>query len=84
MEMDILPAFLKHLNKFVRMFVPEETHYLLSLDGHGSLNGFEWVQECHKSRCEVVVSPANTSHFLQTCDQMINKKFNSAIRGIRD
>ena len=83
-EMDILPAFVKHLNKFVRLLVPEETYYLLSLDVHGSINGFEWVEECHKSRCEVVVSAANTSHFLQPCDQMISKKFNSAIRGIRD
>ena len=65
MEINILQAVVKHLNKFVGMFVPEETHYLLSLDGNGSRNGFEWGEDCEKSRREVVVSKVNTSQCLQ-------------------
>ena len=84
MEMSVMPAFVKHLNAFVRSFLPQDVTYLLSLDGHGSRNGVEWLDICAAKKCEVVVSPANTSHFLQPCDQFVNKKFKKKMQGIRD
>ena len=84
MEMSIMPAFIKHLNAYVRSFLPNDVSYLLSLDGHGSRNGVEWLELCSENRCEVVVSPANTSHFLQPCDQFVNKTFKMEMRTIRD
>ena len=84
MEMSVMPAFVKHLNAFVRSFLPQNETYLLSLDGHGSRNGAEWLDICAANKFEVVVSPANTSHFLQPCDQFVNKKFKTKMRGIRD
>lgn len=84
MDMTVLPFFIKHLNTFVRQFVAPEVHYLLTLDGHGSRKGMEWVEECVNNNCEVVVAPANASHFLQPCDQAINKTFNRHIRDVRD
>lgn len=83
MEMPTMCAVVKHINNFVRHFVKDE-YYLLCLDGHSSRKGAEWVEECRDNRCEAVVSPANTSHFLQACDQTVNKRFKAALREIRD
>ena len=69
---------------FATSYRRECTHYLLTIDGHGSRNGLESLQECSSNGCEVVLSPANTSHFLQPCDQRVNKTFNTSIRDIRD
>lgn len=41
MDMNILPLFVQHLNKFVRKYVPENYHYMLTLDGHGSRREIE-------------------------------------------
>ena len=32
----------------------------------------------------MVRSPANTSHFLQACDDQVNRRFKKSVRGIRD
>ena len=37
-----------------------------------------------KNQCEAVISPANTSHFLQPCDQYVNRRFKQAVRELRD
>ena len=75
MEMAILPAFIKHLDNFVRNVSGGKDSYLLTVDVHGSRNGYAWLEQCEEVGCEVVQSPANTSQFLQLCDQMINKRF---------
>lgn len=84
MDMNILPLFIQHINKFVRQFVPPETSYITTLDGHGSRKGIEWVELCTRNNCEVVLAPANTSHFMQPCDQDVNKTFATQVRSIRD
>lgn len=37
-----------------------------------------------KNKCEAVLAPANTSHFLQPCDQDVNKTFQGRVRLVRD
>ena len=69
MEMSVMPAGMTHINQFVRNILLPENSYLLSLDGHSSRNGTEWIEVCRKNRCEAVVVLINTSHFLQPCDQ---------------
>lgn len=84
MEKPILTAAVSHVNTFVRQFVPSNEAYVLCLDGHSSRKGTEWVEECANNNCEAVLQPANTSHFLQPCDQSINKRFKTAMRELRD
>lgn len=84
MDMTVLPLFITHLNTFVRKYVAGDTHYLMTLDGHSSRKGFEWVELCMKNKLEAVVAPANTSHFLQPCDQDVNKTFQGRVRLVRD
>lgn len=84
MDMNIISIFIHHLNRFVRKFVPREKHYVLLLDGHSSRKGIDWLDLCEENGCEVVQSPANTSHFLQPCDRLVNKKFQHTVRETRD
>ena len=83
MEMDVLQAFISHISKHFRKIVGKQS-VLLTLDGHASRNGAGWIEECRRNNIEAVIAPANTSHFLQPCDQAVNKRFNSAMRELRD
>ncbi len=74
----IIPSFVKHFDKYVRNFLPSSTSSPLTLDGHKSRMGVEWVDLCQQNNCEVVQSPANTSHFLQPRDEFVNKAFQGA------
>ena len=84
MEMCIIPLFMQHLNRFVRQYVPSEQHYVLVLDGHISRKGVDWLELAQEMNFVVVQSPANTSHFLQPCDQQVNKTFQTTVRSVRD
>ena len=84
MTMDIIPTFIKHMNAFIRKETPAEKHVLLTLDGHSSRNGLSWLKEAEKNKIIVVKAPANTSHFLQPCDQTINKRIAKGVRRSRD
>ncbi len=44
MTREIITSFVKHLDKYVRNFFPSSTSYLLTLDGHKSRIGFEWLE----------------------------------------
>ena len=55
-----------------------------SLDNHGSRMGMEWTEQARKIGCKVVTASANTAHFLQPCDQNINRRFKTGIRDVRD
>lgn len=46
MDINVLPIFVQHLNKFVLKVVPAEKSFLLTLDGHGSRKGVEWLELC--------------------------------------
>eukprot|EP00171_Calliarthron_tuberculosum_P003025 IDg3025t1 len=80
----VLERFLKHLNDYVRTIVPEGVPYCVSLDGHKSRCGIEWLEFCSKNKVEVIQAPANTSHFLQPCDADVNKNHKKNIRSVRD
>lgn len=84
MDMNVIKICVQHLDTFVRKHLPGSIPYVLVLDGHGSRKGVEWLCLCQERNCEVVQSPANTSHFLQPCDQFINKVFQETIRTTRD
>ena len=64
--------------------MPHGITILLTLGGHSSRGGHLWVDICKSYNIEVIQAPANTSHFLQPCDQTINKKFKPTIRKVRD
>lgn len=84
MDKGIISLFVQHLNCSIRRFVTSIEHYVLLLDGHSSRKGFNWLEVCGKIKCEVVQSPANTSHFLQPSHQFINKCFQETFRVMRD
>ena len=44
----------------------------------------EWLELCIEYKCEVIQSPANTSHFLQPCDNAVNKNIQRTVRTTRD
>ncbi len=44
MTREILPAFMKHLHKFVTKLLPSGMSYLLCLDGHKSRLGYAWLE----------------------------------------
>lgn len=84
MEQSLMKLVIEHVNRFVRKFVPAEKSYCLTLDGHSSRGGIDWLNYCKDVGCEVVQSPSDTSHFLQSCDKKVNKTFNGAVRDARD
>ena len=62
-EMDTRPHIIEHIDKFVRKAVPREKAYILFLDGHGSRKEIEWIEKARTHNIELVVFPANTTHF---------------------
>ena len=84
MEGNLLATYVRHLDAFARRFVSQEEKILLCLDGHASRKSIEWLELCVERNIECIVNAANTSHFLQPCDQLINKRFHDCMREIRD
>lgn len=84
MEKDVIAAMMKHINKYVRNFVPEEKVYAITLDGHSSRKGIEWIEVCRENRAEAVVNASDTSQVLQPCDQDVNHVIQSSTRTMRD
>ena len=62
-EEQTLPMFIDHFDNFVRQIVPPDLAVALFLDGHFSRNGIEWVEKAQNRNIEVLVLPANTTHF---------------------
>ena len=83
MEMENFQAFITHISKHIQKIVGRQS-VLLTLDGHASRNGAGWIEECRRNYIDAVIAPANTSHFLQPCDQAVNKRFNTAMREFRE
>lgn len=84
MEKRLVPLYMEHLNRHMRKFVNLSQKYLLTLDGHSSRKGLDWLEAATKNGCEVIQAPANRSHFLQPCDQHLNKAFAQTVRKTRD
>lgn len=84
MESSVLPFFIEHLDRLVRNFVPKEQCYLRCLDGHKSRRRMERIQLSGEKNIAVVILPANTTDFLQPCDNTSNKLFNQIVRYTRD
>jgi len=57
---------------------------LLLLDGHKSRKGIEWINLALQHNIEIVQSPANTSHYLQSNDQEVNLIMNRVGKNVRD
>ena len=84
MEKRLIKFVIEHGNRYVRKFVLAEDAYCLTLDDHSSREGWQWLQQCKNFDCAVVQSPSSTTHFLQPCDQQINKLYKKAMRNTRD
>ena len=84
MEKRLIEFAVEHIARYVRKWVPQDRQYCLTLDGHSSREGWEWLEYSSTAGRAVVQSPANTSHFLQPCDQNVNKTFKQAMRKARD
>ena len=84
MTMELLPMFIRHFNRNARRYVNSGESIVITIDGHRSRNGVEWLQLCQQFSIEVVQAPANTTHFLQPCDSHILKSFKSSMRRLRD
>lgn len=76
MTTDLMPAFLQHLLQQQKKLYPESVgkRSTVSLDGHSSRSfvDTQWIEEAVKNLQEIILSPANTTHFLQACDHLIN------------
>jgi len=84
MDQHTISEVVRHINDHVRLSLPETETILLMMDGHSSRNGLAWLERCQECNIEVVKLPANTSHFLQSCDKSVNKTFQQTVRKTRD
>lgn len=84
MEGPVLAAFVQHLQHTAVKYLKEGENIPLFLDGHSSRKHPAWIEFCFQKCMEAVINAANTSHILQPCDQLINKRFHELLREIRD
>ena len=84
MERRLIAFVIEHINRFVRLWVSKDKHYLRTLDGHSSREGWEWLTLCKTVKCCVLQVPSSTSHFLQPCDQVVDKRFKEGMIKGRD
>lgn len=85
MEQGIIHFVIEHMHRHARKIVPNTRKaLLLLLDGHASRGGAEWLERGVEKKIEIVQAPANTSHFIQPCDDRINKTFKRTVRKTRD
>eukprot|EP00737_Agarophyton_chilense_P000001 gb/GEZJ01000001.1/.p1 GENE.gb/GEZJ01000001.1/~~gb/GEZJ01000001.1/.p1 ORF type:complete len:170 (+),score=23.78 gb/GEZJ01000001.1/:1635-2144(+) len=77
-------AFVYHFASYVRRFIPNEDSVLLLLNGNSSRKGHHWLDVCHAFNVQVIQLPANSSHFLQHCDSLINKRFEAESRELHE
>lgn len=82
--MSTLPVFIKHINKFIRLHVDNSKPIILLLDNHSSRNSQAWLSECEQFSIIPIRLPANTTRFLQPCDQEINRRFTRTVRETRN
>lgn len=55
--------FMEHIDRNVRNIVPPGTTFALCLGGYALRNEFRCLELCVSKVCEIIQSPANTSHF---------------------
>lgn len=84
MKKEIIPNVIDKIRSNNVRYIGKEEHLLLMLDGHESRNWFEWLENAQDGNVEVVQLPTNTSLYLQTCDQTINRYFKREMQGFRD
>lgn len=84
MQKDCIGFVISHIQRHKKSIVPAGEKLLLLLDGHGSRKGVDWLEKARDCDIEIVQLPANTSHFLQPCDNAINKAFKVGMRSTRD
>lgn len=74
MVQQVIPLFIEHINIFVRKHL-RYGQYMVILASTAPRKGVECLEIAKGNQCTVVQSPTNVSHFLQACDQFINKRF---------
>jgi len=85
MTIEVLPAYIEHFVRNARKVAQDiNLPLLLLLDGHKSRRGIEWIQLALQNNIEIVQSPANTSHYLQSNDQDVNLIMNRVGKTVRD
>ena len=83
-DKNTMPFVVEHINRYIRQFVRRHQPIVLLLDGHSSRKGTDWVQYGEGHNIVLVLLPAITKHFLQPCDNSINKTFQRTVRATRD
>ena len=77
MTKDLMPIFLQHFRVQVDKTHPHLSgkQVVLLTDGHSSRSRADvsWIEKARKLSLVVALSPANTTHFLQACDHIVNK-----------
>lgn len=88
MTKDLMPIFLQHLR-----FQIDKTHPHLSskkvavlTDGHSSRSRADvsWIEKARELSLVVALSPANTTHFLQACDQSVNRSLSQWVTATKE
>lgn len=73
---------IQQIDKFVPVLVLREKPVLLLIDGNSARREENWITNCRQSKFCVVQLPANTSHFLQPCNESNNRIFETTTRAI--
>jgi len=84
MEKRLISFAVDHIARAARKSISPSDTFCLTLDGHSSREGWEWLENAKSHKCAVVQSPSDTTHFLQPCDQDVNKFYQKAVRKARE
>ena len=84
MTMEILPVFIRQFNQNARKYVPHDEPVVLTVHGHRSCIGQEWLHLCQQFRIEVIPAPVYNAYFLQLCDSHTKKSFKRNMRRLKD
>lgn len=82
-EKTTIHLIIDHISLRFRKLAPPSEPLLLLLDGHSSRKGLLWLMKAVERRIEAAKAPASASHFLQPCDETINKKLKTRARKTR-
>lgn len=79
-----MPFLVERISRYIKQFVPRHQPVVFLLDGHSSRKGINWVQYGERHNIVLVLLPANTTHFIQPCNNAISKTFQKTVRATRD
>lgn len=88
MTKELMRVFLQHLRVQIDTKHPQLNGQPVAVltDGHSSRSRSDvtWIEEAQKKNMVIALSPANTTHFLQACDHLVNKSLSHWVTATKE